>query len=80
MTRIRSALVGMWEFVVGDDWVTAAGVVVALGLTAVIGDDDAAWFVMPAAVALLLTLSTWRTARKGEHESAPRSTKGDRTA
>jgi len=80
MTRIRSALVGMWEFVVGDDWVTAAGVVVALGLTAVIGDHDAAWFVMPVAVALLLTLSTWRTARKGERESVPRSTKGDRTA
>ena len=64
MTRLRKIAIGVWEFIVGDDWITAAGVVVALGITGLIGDPDAAWFVMPVAVALLLALSTWRAARK----------------
>jgi hypothetical protein len=64
VTRIRDAAEGIWEFVAGDDWVTAAGVVVALGLTGLIGDGGAAWFVMPVAVAFLLTLSIWREARR----------------
>jgi hypothetical protein len=64
MTRIRAAVFGAWEFLAGDDWVTAAGVVVALGLTALISEESAAWFVMPLAVALLLALSIWRETRK----------------
>jgi len=63
VTRVRDAAVGVWEFIAGDDWVTAAGVVAALGLTALIGDADSAWFVMPLAVVILLTLSIWRAAR-----------------
>ena len=34
MRRVRAVADGVWEFVVGDDWITAAGVVLALGLTA----------------------------------------------
>ena len=64
MTRLRDAALGVWEFVAGDDWVTAGGVVLALGLTALISDRDAAWFVMPAAVACLLALSIWRESKK----------------
>jgi hypothetical protein len=64
MTRVRDAVVGVWEFVAGDDWLTAIGVVIALGVTALIAERDAAWFVMPIAVAILLTLSIWREARK----------------
>jgi hypothetical protein len=64
MTRIRAAVFGAWEFLAGDDWVTAAGVVIALGLTALISQESAAWFVMPLAVAVLLALSIWREARK----------------
>lgn len=63
MKRLRRLLRAVWEFVAGDDWVTAAGVVVALALTAFISETSAAWFVMPLAVALLLTLSVWRAAR-----------------
>jgi hypothetical protein len=66
MNRIREGAIGIWEFIAGDDWVSAAGVVVALGLTACISEEDAAWFVMPLAVALLLTLSIWREARKSD--------------
>lgn len=62
--RIRDAALGVWEFIAGDDWMTAAGVVLALGLTALISEESPAWFVMPLAVVLLLTLSIWREARK----------------
>jgi hypothetical protein len=51
----------VWEFVVGDDWVTAAGVVVALALTAAVaGAGAGGWWVMPPAVAALLALSLRR--------------------
>jgi hypothetical protein len=62
--RLREAAVGAWEFVAGDDWLTAVGVVAALGLTALVSDPDEAWIVMPLAVAGLLALSVWREARK----------------
>ncbi len=59
------ALHGVWEFVVGDDWVTAAGVVAALALTALIaGAGIAAWWVMPVAVVALLALSLRRATRR----------------
>jgi len=48
-----------WDFVVGDDWVAAAGVLVALGLTALLG----AWWVLPPAVAVVLAVSLARAAR-----------------
>jgi hypothetical protein len=54
----------MWDFVVGDDWVTAAGVVAALGATALIaGASATAWWVMPVAVVSLLALSLRRATR-----------------
>ncbi len=68
MTRVRDAAVGIWEFVAGDDWVTAAGVVVALGLTALVSQGGSGWFVMPVAVAFLLALSIWREARNRRHD------------
>jgi hypothetical protein len=56
----------VWSFVAGDDWRTAVGVVLALGLTAVIaGASAAAWWVMPVAVMALLALSLRRAARDG---------------
>jgi len=64
MRRLPEAALGVWEFIAGDDWVTALGVVLALGVTALVRDDDASWFVMPVAVAFLLALSIWREARR----------------
>ena len=64
MTRFLRFTRGVWEFVVGDDWITAAGIVAALGLTAVIADTGTvAWWVMPPAVLALLALSLRRAAR-----------------
>ena len=64
MKRIESFVRFLWDFVVGDDWRIAAGVVVALGLTALVtGTSVSAWWILPAAVALLLAGSVLRAAR-----------------
>jgi hypothetical protein len=61
MTR---AALAVWDFVVGDDWITAVGVVVAIAATAVLASAGAAaWWLMPAAVIALLAHSLAR-ARK----------------
>ena len=44
-----------YEFIVGDDWRVAAGVVAALALTAVLAHHGfAAWWLMPVAVVAIL--------------------------
>ena len=64
MRPIVAFLHGAWDFVVGDDWRTAFGVVLALGITALLADGGvAAWWVMPVAVVVLLGLSLRRAAR-----------------
>ncbi len=64
MSRVRAFLAGVWEFVVGDDWWTAVGVVLALGATAALAAAGlAAWWVMPPAVIGLLALSIRRAVR-----------------
>ena len=65
MTAVRNVAIAVWDFVVGDDWITAAGVAVAIAITAVIASSGAAaWWVMPVAVLALLILSVGR-ARRG---------------
>ncbi len=63
MNAIGRIAAAVWDFVVGDDWVTALGVVVALGITALLsGGGAVAWWVMPAAVLVLLAASLRRAA------------------
>lgn len=65
LAAIRGFAVGLWDFVVGDDWVTALGVVVGFGVAAAIASTStSAWWVMPVVVALLLSLSVLRVARR----------------
>jgi hypothetical protein len=50
-----------WNFIVGDDWMAAAGIVIAIGATAALAASDVAvWWVMPLAVGLILYLSLRR--------------------
>ncbi len=64
MNRLEAIARFAWDFVVGDDWRVAVGVVIALGVTAVVaGAGIAAWWIMPLATAGLLTLTIWRAAR-----------------
>ncbi|MGN6373879.1 MAG: hypothetical protein ACTHM1_12975 [Solirubrobacteraceae bacterium] len=61
MRRARAFVLGVWEFVVGDDWRTALGVVVSLGAVAALSAVGvAAWWLMPPVVFLLLALSLRR--------------------
>ncbi len=63
MSRLEALARFIWDFVIGDDWRIAAGVVVALGVTALLaGGGVAAWWVLPLAAALLLGYSVWRAA------------------
>jgi len=71
--RLAAFCEGVWEFVVGDDWRTAVGVVFALALTALLADAAiAAWWVMPPAVVGLLALSIRRAARDNSRRGASR--------
>jgi hypothetical protein len=52
-----------WDFVIGDDWRVAVGVIVALGCSAVLAQTgQPAWWLLPIAVALLLYVSVRRDA------------------
>ena len=58
---MKRALLAIWDFIVGDDWVTAAGVVVAGAATAALESAGiAAWWLLPVAIAVLLTKSVAR--------------------
>ena len=61
MSRLRSFARFWWDFVVGDDWRAAAGVVLALAATAAaVAAGVNAWWLMPVAVAPVLGLSLRR--------------------
>lgn len=50
-----------WDFVIGDDWLAAAGVLVAIGATALLAMEKiTAWWLLPVAVVLLLYVSLRR--------------------
>lgn len=64
MSLLESFLRFLWDFVVGDDWRIALGVIIALGLTALVTDTSvSAWWILPVGVAGVLGLSVWRAAR-----------------
>ncbi len=61
-----------YEFVVGDDWLVAAGLVLALGATAFLTHHDVStWWLMPLAVVALLGTSVWRATRKRDDHAGP---------
>jgi hypothetical protein len=63
MSRLRAFAAFLWDFVVGDDWRIALGVVVALGVTAVAaGWGLTAWWIVPVCTVGLLAASLWRAA------------------
>jgi hypothetical protein len=69
VNRVTRSLRGFgafwWDFIVGDDWVIAAAVVVALGGTALIARSGwAGWWLLPVVTASVLTLSLHRATRR----------------
>jgi hypothetical protein len=65
VTRRLRAFAAFWyDFVVGDDWLIAVGVVISLALTYALSQTAVpAWWLLPLALVLLLPLSLWRAAR-----------------
>ena len=64
MRRLRAFAAFWYDFVVGDDWRVAAGIVLAFGITALLATTSVpAWWVLPLAVAAVLWLSLRRVAR-----------------
>ena len=65
MNYLKRFFAFWYDFIVGDDWTVAAGVVIAFALSALLvrsGVD--AWWLMPLAVGALLALSLWHVARR----------------
>jgi hypothetical protein len=75
MTRFSRRFLAFWsEFLIGDDWALAAGVVVALALARVASRSegvmqDWAWMVAPIGVVLVLSLSLVRAARSSKQSA-----------
>lgn len=64
MTRLVGFGRFWWEFVVGDDWMSAVCVVLAIAATALLAHGDVpAWWLMPVAVAGTLYLTLRRALR-----------------
>jgi hypothetical protein len=69
MTRLAGAARGFgafwWDFIVGDDWLIAAGIVIALAATAAVAHNTAVavWWLVPVAVPVVFGFSLWRAVR-----------------
>jgi len=64
-SRVRAFLAFVYDFVIGDDWRIAAGVVAGLAVTYAVSQTSApSWWVMPALLVILLPASLWRATRK----------------
>ena len=65
VTQHLRAFAAFWyDFVVGDDWLIAVGVVIGLALTYLLARAAVpAWWLLPASLVLLLPLSLWRARR-----------------
>ena len=65
MTAIDRFLRFWWDFLIGDDWTVAVGVVLTLTVTALLATAGIpAWWLPPAAVVVLLGRSLRREARR----------------
>ena len=65
MNALRRFGAFWWDFVVGDDWVVAAGVVLGLAGVALLDHAGiASWWLLPVVVAVLLAVSVRRAIRR----------------
>jgi hypothetical protein len=64
--KIRSFGLFWYDFVVGDDWLLAIGVIAGLGLTALLAHATsvAAWWAAPLVIIVVLVASTLLAGRR----------------
>jgi hypothetical protein len=65
ISRLRAFAAFWYDFVIGDDWRVAVGVVLAIAVTYVLSVTTRlpVWWVLPAAVVVLLPYSLLRAVR-----------------
>jgi hypothetical protein len=62
--RLRAFLAFLYDFVIGDDWRIAAGVVIGLAATYGLSQTSVpAWWLLPALLVVLLPASLWVATR-----------------
>jgi hypothetical protein len=66
VSRLRAFGAFWYDFVVGDDWVVAVGVVAGLAATYLLSHQAGvrAWWLLPALIVILLPASLWRATRR----------------
>ncbi|HET9894259.1 MAG TPA: hypothetical protein VFQ44_04945 [Streptosporangiaceae bacterium] len=66
MSKVKAFGAFIYDFVIGDDWIVAAGVAIALIITYALSHAAKvpAWWLVPVALVLLLPVSLWRAVRK----------------
>ena len=63
--RVRAFLAFCYDFVIGDDWRIAVGVVAGLAVTYGVSQTSVpSWWVMPALLVIVLPASLWRATRR----------------
>ncbi len=63
--KLRAFGAFWYDFLVGDDWRVALGVVAALAITYGVSHTSVpTWWLLPLAVVLLLPLTLWRAVRR----------------
>ncbi|MDT5043596.1 MAG: hypothetical protein QOE51_4581 [Actinoplanes sp.] len=73
MRLLKSFAMFWYDFIIGDDWTVAVGVVVALAATGALTHAQVnAWWLLPVAAAGLLMVSVLRVARRGRARRVPR--------
>jgi hypothetical protein len=76
MSRTRILARFWWDFVVGDDWRLALGLLLAVGATLLLHHSGIpAWWLLPGTIALLLPRSLQRAVRQRavtDHDSTRR--------
>jgi hypothetical protein len=67
MSRLAAFGRFWWDFVVGDDWLVAAEIVVAVGATAALAQSSiGAWWLLPLVVVVVLYTSLRRAIRSSQ--------------
>jgi hypothetical protein len=65
IAKIRAFGAFWYDFIVGDDWRVAMAVVVGLATTYVVSwTGAAAWWILPAALVVVLPLMLWSATRR----------------
>jgi hypothetical protein len=63
--RVKAFFAFLYDFVIGDDWRIAAGVVAGLAVTYAVSQAGVpAWWVLPVLLVALLPASLWIATRR----------------